>query len=281
MHSTCPAQSLPLTPQLPMTMYPGFNGTSLNFSFAQAFSSNWQQGDENIFSVKFSARSRDDFPVGPFTFKNSMNGAIGANYQDDTVRANTVRVGDNEIFDELVIVYPVSWKIDPYVAASVRTAITESFRYYGGSRFRTSSLWDPVTSRESTGFTWGVMNREVMFNARLGVALEQVRAVHQTLMTDDYKTFGIIEAYRAQSGVEFVSDAMYRGDSTLTYTGRFSLFSSFDEPEVWTVRWENETRIQLWKAIGLTWTFNVLHDVRQTRRTQFKQSIMLGLIQDF
>lgn len=282
LHAACVAQQgIPLTPTPPTTLYPGLNGTSINFSFAQAFSSNWYMGEENFFALRLNTRTRDERRVGPLLFRNYLTVAIGANYQDDTVAENMIRVGDNDLFGEVLIAYPVAWKVDPYIAGSLRTSITESFQYFYGPRTRVSSLWDPVTSRQSTGLQYGVMGTGGMFNTRLGVAIQQIRAKYNTNLTDDYMTFKEKEAYRPQSGIEFVNEAWLRGDSTLNYTGRFTLFGSFEEMDVWSVRWENETRFRLWKAINLTWTFNVVHDIRQTRRTQFKQSVMLGVVQEF
>lgn len=273
-------QPIPTTPPFAL-LYPSINGTKVTFSFAQAFSSNWWGGDENIFALRLSSNTRDERNVGPLVFRNQMTIALGANYQDDSIPEHTLRVGDNDFFTEVLIAYPVAWKIDPYIAGSLRTPITESFRYFGRIRTRFQSLWDPVTSRQSTGFTYGLYGKAGSFNTRLGVALQQIRAEHHTQMTDDYTTRDVVEAYRPQSGVEFVNDANLVGDSTLNYRGRFTLFGSFEELDVWSVRWENETRFRIWKSVGITWIFNVVHDVRQTRRTQIKQSVMLGLEQDF
>lgn len=257
------------------------NGVSLNLSFAQAFSSNWVQGEENILTLKFSTRSIDERLLGPLKIRTTTQVAIGANYKDDSIAANTLRVSDNEIFGEGVFVYPIRWIADPYFSASIRTPITESFRYSGPNRFRTANFWDPVTSQQGMGFTYALTGRSGMFNTRIGMALQQIRAEHNTMLTDDYTTPKVVEAYSARSGIEFVNEAMLRGDSTVSYVGRLGLFGTFKDLNVWTVRWENETRFRIWKSIGLTWTFNVLHDIKQTRRTQFKQAILLGLIQDF
>jgi hypothetical protein len=258
-----------------------FNTGSVNFSFAQSASSNWQQGEEDYFALKFALRSRKEKAIGPLLLRTNVTTAIGANYKDDSIPGNAVRVSDNELFSELMVVYPARWSMDPYISGSFRTAITESFQYYGPTRMRTASIWDPVTSMQGAGFTYTAVGSAGMFNTRLGISLQQIRAHSQTLMTDDYTTFGVVERYKPQSGIEIVNEAMLRQDSTLTYTGRLSFFGSFKKLDVWTVRWENETRFRLWKFLGLTWTFNVLHDITQTRRTQFKQSITLGMFEDF
>jgi hypothetical protein len=181
-----------------------------------------------------------------------------------------------------VFVYPIRWIMDPYFSISLRTPITEGFLYnYGPKRVRTANFWDPVTSQQGAGFTFAINTMTTRFDTRIGAALQQIRAHSNTQLTDDYTTLKEHEAYSARSGIEFASNAFFQGDSTVRYTGRLGLFGTFKDLGVWTVRWENETVFKLWKSIGLTWTFNVIHDIRYTRRTQFKQAIMLGLIQDF
>ena len=69
-------------------------------------------------------------------------------------------------------------------------------------------------------------------------------------------------------------------DSSISYTGRFGMLGTFDELEVWTVRSENELRMNVWKSLGITWNFTVVHDVKQSLRTQIRQSLMVGIVQD-
>jgi hypothetical protein len=273
---------MPLSTQPPMSVRMfNPNSTSLNLAFSQAFSANWSMGEDNYFAARFAARVYDERHGGPVVLRSSLQFELGANYTNDSIPENALRVGDNNFFVEEVVVYPLKWMLDPYVSANLRTPITESFNMQFGKRMNIANLWDPVTTQQSAGFSYNDLGRSGMFTARTGFALRQVRAEHNTQQTDDYTTPKVKEAYRAESGIEFEATAMFRADSTITYNGRFSLFSSFQDLDVWNVRWENETRFVLWKSIGLTWALQVVHNVRQTRRTQFKQAILLGLIQDF
>jgi hypothetical protein len=40
-------------------------------------------------------------------------------------------------------------------------------------------------------------------------------------------------------------------------------------------------RVQVWKFIGVTMSLNVIHDVRQSLRTQVRQTLMFGVVQGF
>ncbi len=278
----CRAQgNIPLQPMTPQSAQYFNPKNSVNLAFSQAFSSNWAMGEDNYFAVRFASRLNDQRAFGPINLRSTLQFALGANYANDSIPENALRVGDNDFFNEEVGIYPIKWALDPYVAFNIRTPITESFTYYGGRRNRTQSFWDPVVTQQSAGFNHMLNGKSGMLNTRIGLALRQTRTHLNTSLTDDYTTRGIAETYRAQSGIEFASDANFRADSTVSYSGRFSMFGSFDDLGVWSLRWDNETRFVLWKSIGLTWTLQVLHDVRQTRRTQFKQAILLGLIQDF
>lgn len=257
------------------------NTASLNVAFSQAFSSNWATGEDNYFAARFASRLFDKRPVGPVEMRSSLQLEIGASYSNDSVPENAFRVGDNNFFAEEVVIYPLKWALDPYISGSLRTAVAESFTVIQGRRLNAADLWDPVTTQQGAGFSYTRLDKSGMFTARTGLALRQIRAEKNTQQSDDYTTPKVKEGYKAESGIEFESSAIFRSDSTITYNGRLSLFSSFQKLEEWSVRWENETRFVLWKSIGLTWTLQVLHNVRQTRRTQFKQSILLGLIQDF
>jgi hypothetical protein len=256
-------------------------GTSVNFSFAQAGSVDWAQGEDNLFTLKLATKCRDERLIGPLRLKNTLTVALGSTYKDDSIAQRRIRVTDNELFGEMVAVYPVRWRVDPYFATSIRTALTESFRNTRSTQMRTASLWDPVTSQQSCGFTYAAADKQGVFTSRLGLALQQLRASTNTAMTDDPKTWGVVEAYRSLSGIEFVNEALYQQDSVITFTGRFSLFGTFDDLSVWSARFESETRFALWKSFGCTWTLAVVHDVRQSLRTQFRASMMIGLMTTF
>ncbi|MDB5035929.1 MAG: hypothetical protein JWQ98_3170 [Chlorobi bacterium] len=254
---------------------------TVSFSFAQSISSNWLMSDENYLAVKLGIQARQQRMIGPLTVRGTLNFGLGINYRDDSIPGRNFQTNDNEIFTEVMAIYPVRWMIDPYVATNVRTAITESYRYFGPQYMRMGSFRDPITTQQSAGFSFSHMGADGIFNTRIGFLLQQVRAHYQTLMTDDFTTFNVVERYKPTSGIEFVNDVALRADTTLAFTSHFGIATGFKDLSVWSVRWDNETRFQLWKSIGLIWTFNVIHDVVQTRRTQFKQSITIGVIRNF
>ncbi|MEO5931851.1 MAG: hypothetical protein ABIR47_18095 [Candidatus Kapaibacterium sp.] len=275
------ATPAPAQPQVNAALASLYNGMTVSFSFAQSISSNWLMSDENYLAVKLGIQARQQRTVGPFTLRGTLNFGLGVNYRDDSIPGRNFQTNDNEIFTEVMAIYPVKWMIDPYVATNVRTAITESYRYFGPMYMRMGSFRDPITTQQSAGFSFSRMSADGIFNTRIGFLLQQVRAHYQTLMTDDFTTFNVIERYKPTSGIEFVNDVALRADTTLAFTAHFGVATGFKDLSVWSVHWDNETRFQLWKSIGLIWTFNVIHDVTQTRKTQFKQSLTIGVIRSF
>ena len=255
-------------------------GTMLNCSIVGASSWNAGQGDELVLSARFATRSQYQWKIEPCIVSGNLTTMLGGSYRDDTIPQNALRVGDNEAFAEGVITLPLGWVVDPYFSANFRTPLTESFAVAGGHRTRTAKLWDPVTSQQALGCTYSLGGKDGRWSTRLGFTLQQIRARHHTQQTNDART-PEVEAYKAQSGVEWVNEMSAQIDSSISYTGRFGMFGSFQNLDVWSVRSENELRLKVWKLLGITWNFTVVHDVKQSLRTQIRQSLMVGLVQDF
>lgn len=271
----------PTTPPASMHMF-NPNTNTINIAFSQALSSNWAYGDQNYFAARFATMIYDQRRIPLVELRTTVQLAIGATYTSDTIADNALRVGDNSLFAEEVVVYPLEWMLDPYISANVQTALTESFRYFGdGTRKRTASFWDPVTTQFGAGFGYTTYSSTGMFTANIGLGQRMTSARNNATFVDDPFTFDVVETFRRESGIDFSSMARFRTDSTISYYGRLNLFGTLQDLGVWTVRWDNETQFIIWKSLGLTWKFTVVHDIRYTRRTQIQQAILLGLIQDF
>lgn len=252
---------------------PYFRSNLIGLSFLQSASSDWSQGPQNFLAAKFSLRMRAADSLGPLRGVQTVTLDLGVRASGDSLVA-PVRVGENELFAETRWALPRGWMVDPYVGANLRTPVTESFLYYDPP-LRTAKLWDPVVSYESVGFQYSLPLRTASVSARAGIALKQTRARDNTLLTDNPFT-PEIERYHAETGVEMAGDAYYARDTTLVYTGKLDLFTTFKYPSVWAARWENELRVRLWNFIGVTVDLQVVNDVSQTSRVQFRQEAMLS-----
>jgi hypothetical protein len=60
-------------------------------------------------------------------------------------------------------------------------------------------------------------------------------------------------------------------------TSQLNLFSAFNQLDVWDVRWDNALTGKVNAYVNVQLLVQVLHEVAQTRRTQMKQVLAIGL----
>jgi hypothetical protein len=263
-----------------------FNRHTIGISFLQSSSANWIYGEQNYFNLKLGLRSQDENGFGKIKFKHQVSADLGARYSRDSSDLFPIRTSENEFFAEGVFSYDVGGKFGPYatvspfISATLRTPITESFYYTQEGRYRRASLWDPVQSSEAAGLNYTYFKGPDYLSSRAGVALYQTRANFHTQLTDKFETIEV-ERYKAESGIEFVTDAYLVLDSLINYNGRLELFSTFQDPSTWRINLRSEFRATIWKFIVASLSFDVIHNIQQTRRTQYRQSLMLGVAKDF
>jgi hypothetical protein len=159
----------------PMTFAP-YDVNSIGLSLIQSASGNWVQGEQNHFVALINAKSIGDFESGKWNIKRSFTFDLGARYAQDSSEFHPVRVSDNQVFLEAVVSYNAGWSINPYASSSIRTAVTESFTYYGLQRRRTAGFWDPVISQHSIGFSYVSYKGFDYYSVRTGLGFYSTRA---------------------------------------------------------------------------------------------------------
>lgn len=256
------------------------NGTWLNLSLSQSLSSNWTGGGQDYVALNSSVRASHGMAFDSARVTLNLNLRFGATYVDDTASDEPLRIADNDAFAEVVAAYSLSWKMNPFAAFSARTPITESFQRNGRVKTRSASFWDPVTTSQSVGFSCEDRWLSQWVSTRLGLSVVEIRANRHRATTNDPKT-PELDGFRMQTGIESISEASLKLDSSVSYTGRFGLFGTFDDLEVWSVRSENQFRILLWKSLGLLVDVVIVHDVRQSKRTQVRQTLSFGVLHKF
>jgi hypothetical protein len=269
----------PLPVRYPVVFAP-FDQNLIGFSFLQSASGNWLYGEQNYFNMRINAQSVGDMEYGKWVIKRSLNANLGARYSQDSSAFEPVRVSDNEFFAEMVGSYNMGWSVNPYVSASLKTPITESFIYGTSYRRRTASFWDPVTTMQSIGFNFISYKGFDYYSARAGFALYQTRARTNSMLTDNWFT-PQVEFYKSESGIETVSEANVIIDSSIFLMGRLELFGSLKRLDVWMVNSRNQARFRVWKFIDAVFAMDIIHDIRLSRRTQWRQSLMIGVSKQF
>lgn len=154
----------------------------------------------------------------------------------------------------------------------------QSFKKCGGDKKVTAEFWDPIISQQSLGFAYSHDFNKNEITSRLGISLKQIRAEDHTRMTDDRATKNIVEAYKAETGIHYKTDFYYKLDSNLDYNSTLDLFSDFRKLKKWTVDWENEFQIQVWKFFGVLVEMDVRYDEKQSFHTQYQQSLRFGIV---
>lgn len=245
---------------------------------AQSSVSDWKEGTRSSLDITSALNVKHTWREDAFALAATLRAALGGTRQHlGEATAPVLLPTDNDIFAEATLSHPLRWKIDPFVSASLRTQITESFRMVGQKRTRTAALWDPVTTMQSAGATWEHRARTGSGALRIGLALKQVRARHHVTLTDDVRTRGVLERWKAEAGVELVYDASFRLDSLLAWRGRLTTFAAIHKLEESTILIENEFRHHIWTHLGVVLTIRVQYDPARTRAVQFQQTLSIGL----
>ena len=243
--------------------------------FAAESSVNDPRGDQTLLQSGLSLRKGVRF--GAFGVEGVFGGEadLGVSFRDDT-NDMSLRIEQNLLRVGMVITLPLRWKVDPYIAGSIETTPTESFLYGPGGPVRVAKFWDPVVSTESAGASVVHSGESVTVAARLGLAMEQIRAGMHTERTDDRETEGELEGFRQTSGIEFAGDATLQLDSNGVLESRLALFGSFEDLSTWRLLSENRIRVSFARLFAFTWEVNVTHDVTQTLRTQVRSRMAVG-----
>ncbi len=251
-------------------------------SFAQSAVSDYRTGDKQNLEIITSFDITESIDLSLISLIMKGRFRLGVQ-QETTEESEWVLPTDNDLFMEGIILLPLRWKADPYFATSFQTQITESFRIR--SSFisddyleRTGNLWDPVKTRQGLGFWFRDRGDFGTFGTRIGVSLSQDRANKYTRTTDDFKTRDVKESYKSATGIEFINEADLDLDEGVNYRAKFSLYSTFDDFEVWEMDLTNEIRAQIWRFIGVTLNLDFFYNDRSPE-LQYRQSLTLGVQQ--
>ena len=247
----------------------------IGMQFAAESSVNLPQGDRTLLQSALSLRKGVRFDVVGMEGVFGGEVDLGISFRDDTNNMS-LRIEQNRVRVGMVITLPLRWKVDPYIAGSLETTPTESFLYGPSGPVRIAKFWDPVISTESAGASVVHSGESVTVAARLGLAMEQIRAAMHTERTDDRETEGELEGFRQTSGIEFAGDAVWKLDSNGVLESRLALFGSFEDLSTWRLLSENRIRVSFAQLFAFTWEVNVTHDVTQTLRTQVRSGMAVG-----
>jgi hypothetical protein len=248
----------------------GWNMTGVvGLNLSQSAFLNWSQGGSN--SLAFSAYTN----IGAIYYKEPLKwkNRLSLMYGRTRLEGEGYRTTDNDIYFESVPSINVGWAVDPYVSVTFRSAITKGFDYSADPDTQIVDFFDPGYLSEAIGFTY---DNNKIITSRLGLAFQQTFADQFTKYTDDPET-PEIENFKFETGIESVTELKYEFLENMNYYSFLRLFTRFKALDVWDVRWENILTAKINEYFNVNLNITVVHEISQTRRTQVKEALQLGI----
>lgn len=270
------AQQAPVPSALKFTQVTG--GT---LTISQSSNYDILQGEKSSLDIKSSFRNTTNLTTSLLTLRTSLRAILGIqNEKNEANEESFLRATDNELFGEVILTVPLGFQIDPYISANFKTQLTESQRLQKQSLIRTSKFWDPVTSQQGLGFTYGLNGKVVCFTLRSGANFQQIRAEDHSELTDNPKTPTIKELYKATAGMEWVLESTIKLDSLITMRIRAGTQKNILTNDAWNAQSDSELSVKVWKIIGVVLNLSANYNEQQTKRVQIRQSLQLGFLVD-
>lgn len=255
----------------------GWNNTLVvGLNLTQVSLHNWTQGGENTLTWTFLTNGLFLYKQPRWQWKNTLKITYGKTKLGDA----DFEKSEDELFWESLYSRDIGWKIDPYVANQLRTQFDDGYTMKKdpatGEDVRTlsSGPFDPLYLIQSAGFTYAI---EETFFTRLGIAFKETFSAAKFGFADDPKTDGEVEDFRFQTGIESATGVKVTVMENILYTSQLNLFSAFDQMDVWDVRWDNTLTAKVNSYVNVSLNVLVVHEIAQTRRTQVKQALALGI----
>ena len=241
--------------------------TGLNIS--QLALSNWTQGGENSITWTLTGTGGLIYKSIEWTFKNNLKFAYGRT----KLGGADFRTNDNELYLESVISKNINWVVDPYFSNTVRTPLGIGYSYDTNPPMEIAAFFDPGYLSQSVGFTY---QKEKGFDTRLGIAVQETFTRNNTQFSDDPAT-DKIEKFKAETGIEEVSNAEYIIAANLLFKSNLRLFTRFKSMDVWDVRWDNSIIAKVNDFLNVSLSYLLIYQKDQSVKTQMKEGLQLGI----
>lgn len=259
-----------ISAQTDTTYKQGWNPSGvLSLNISQVAFKDWSLGGENSYALTSINDFNAAYKKNKVLWKNQLKVTLGQTKIGD----GDLQTSDNELFFESIASYDVGWVVDPYGAVTFNTVILNGYNYDSVPAIQTSAFLDPGYLIESFGFTF---ERSKNFNTRLGIAFKETFANTFTQYTDDPLTSNTIESFKFETGIESVTGVNWNFYENLSYSSKLSLFSAFDQLDVWDISWDNTMTGRINDFVNASLSFKLVYDVDQSLRTQLKEAIQIG-----
>jgi hypothetical protein len=248
----------------------GWNMTGVvGLNLSQTAFSNWAQGGTNALAFAVYSNLGGIYYNFPWKWKNRLSVIYGRTSLQDL----GYRTTENDIYFESVGSRNIGWPVDPYLAVTFRSSVTKGYDYKVDPAVQIVDFFDPGYLTEAIGFTY---DHSKIITSRIGIAFQQTFADKFALIyTDDPET-AELEKFKFETGIESVTELKYEFLPNMNYYSFLRLFTRFDALDVWDVRWDNIITAKVNDYINVNFAVTVLHDIKQTRKTQLREALQLG-----
>lgn len=234
-------------------------------NFTQNQFDNWSQGGENSWSWQMAINAK--FVNDQQKYNWATSGKLS--YGKAKVGDGDAKKAADEIKLESVYTYKMGVHINPYVAVTGLTQITDGYLYTSDTtKMVVSSFMDPgyFTQSVGVGFT-----PNSIIKTRLGAALKET-------VTDKFSdTYADGESFRTEFGLESVTDISWEMYKNILYTSKLELFSGFSAFNEIDVNWDNMFSSKISDFITVSFNLKLFYDKDVSASRQLKQTLAVGL----
>jgi hypothetical protein len=238
-------------------------------NISQLALSNWTQGGENSITWTLLGNGSLKYKSIGWTFNNNLKIAYGRT----KLGGADFKTNDNEFYLESVISKNLNWAVAPYFSNTVRTLVGVAYSNTDPP-VQTAAFFDPGYLSQSIGFTY---QKQKGFDTRLGFAVQETFTRNNTQFSDDPATTDKIEKFKAETGIESVTNGEYVLAENMLFKSSLRLFSRFKSMDVWDVRWDNSIIAKINDYLNTSLSYLLIYQKDQSVTAQMKEGLQLGL----
>jgi hypothetical protein len=248
-------------------------------TFTQTSFDNWQAGGEDSWSWLLNV----DASMNKVQENSSWTNNLKLNYGQTSVGGADARKAADELKFESVYTWMRGWFVDPYVAFTARTQLTDGYQYNDTSKVKVSALLDPGYFTQSFGV--GYQPNDIL-KTRLGIAAKETMGSEDFVdvgyaYADDPDTEDEVETLKTEFGMESVTDVKMKLSENILFTSKLEAFSNFESFEEIDVNWDNLFAAKVSELINVSLNIKVYYDHDISSIRQLQQTLGIGVSYTF
>ncbi len=234
---------------------------------------NWSAGGEDALSWTARVDGKYEKSRKKFYYRWRMELEFGQVRQ----AREAPRISANKIHLDGMISWKVGLLVNPFLSLRMDTQMTRAYDYDKSPRLPKADFLDPVILQQSAGIGFNPLKST---KTRFGIALKETRSDEFWVYSDDPKT-AAIEKVKVETGIDQTTEINKKFNDNLILKSRIELFTSFENFSTVDVRWQNDLQAKLARYVAVNIRANYLYDKDVTTKSQFMNSITVGLTYNF